>query len=94
MMAVQEKADKKKKEIRCQRCDGRMAFEKFYGENGTFFGWYCVMCGDILDSVILLHRLSHDAALAIPEKEEERMSLVRKYINSSPQMIKVQNGES
>jgi late competence protein required for DNA uptake (superfamily II DNA/RNA helicase) len=93
MMAPQNKADKKKNEINCQRCNGRMAFEKFYGENGSFFGWHCVMCGDILDSVILLHRLSHDAALTIPEKEEELMSLVRKYIKASPKMIKVQNGE-
>ena len=92
-MAAQDKADKKKNEIRCQRCNGRMAFEKFYGENGSFFGWHCGMCGDILDSVILLHRLSHDAALTIPEKEEELMSLVGKYIKASPKMIKVQYGE-
>jgi ribosomal protein L37AE/L43A len=94
MMAAQDEADKRKNEISCQRCNGRMAFEKFYGENGSFFGWHCVMCGDILDLLILLHRLSHDATLAIPEKEEEMMSLVRKYINASSKMIRVQNKES
>jgi late competence protein required for DNA uptake (superfamily II DNA/RNA helicase) len=91
MMAAQDKADTRKNEINCQRCNGRMAFEKFYGENGSFFGWHCLMCGDILDIVILLHRLSYDATLAIPEKEEEMMSLVRKYINASSKMIRVQN---
>ena len=67
--------------------------KNFMEKMTSFFGWHCVMCGDILDSVILLHRLSQDASLAIPEKEEELMSLVRKYINASPKMIKVQNGE-
>jgi late competence protein required for DNA uptake (superfamily II DNA/RNA helicase) len=78
MTAAQNKGDKKKSEIRCQRCNGRMTFEKFYGENDAFFGRHCLMCGDILDGVILLHRLSQDALLVIPEKEEDLMSLVRK----------------
>ena len=89
MMAAQGKADKQEKEIRCQRCNGRMTFEKFYGENDVFFGWHCVMCGDILDGVILLHRLSQDAALVIPEGEEELISLVRKYINARSKKMKV-----
>ena len=72
---------KKKGEIRCQRCNGPMAFEKFFGPNDSFFGWHCLMCGDILDPVILLHRLSQDAKLAIPEKEEEKKSLIKKYMN-------------
>jgi hypothetical protein len=58
-----------------------MAFEKFFGPNDSFFGWHCLMCGDILDSVILLHRLSRDADLAIPEKEAARKSLIKKYMN-------------
>lgn len=88
MMAAQNKGDKAKNEIRCQRCNGRMIFEKFYGGNDVFFGWHCLMCGDILDGVILLHRLSQDASLVIPEKEEELMSLVRKYINAKPKGTK------
>jgi len=88
MTAAQNKGDKKKNEIRCQRCNGRMTFEKFYGENDAFFGWHCLMCGDILDGMILLHRLSQDALLVIPEKEEDLMSLVRKYINARPKSTK------
>jgi len=56
-----------------------MAFEKFYGENGYFFGWRCVICGDVLDPVILLHRLSHDADVSIPESREELLGLIKKY---------------
>jgi hypothetical protein len=71
---------KKKPEVRCQRCGGRMIFEKFYDVNNIFFGWHCVMCGEILDPVILLHRLSKDANLEIPEGEEQMMQLLRKYL--------------
>jgi hypothetical protein len=82
-MAIQDKTANKKTEVmRCQRCKGRMIFEKFYDVNNVFFGWHCVMCGEILDPVILLHRLSQDADLRIPEKEEEVMSLIKKYLNA------------
>ena len=56
-----------------------MAFEKFYGESDSFSGWHCVMCGDILDPVILLHRISQDASVVIPEEEEKTMALIKKY---------------
>ncbi len=54
--------------MHCQRCGSRMSFEKFYGQYNSFFGWHCVMWGDILDPVILLHRLSQDANVSIPER--------------------------
>jgi hypothetical protein len=40
------------------------------------------MCGEILDPVILLHRLSQDADLQIPEGEEQVMQLLKKYFQS------------
>jgi len=86
-MAIKVRSDKKKEEMHCQRCDGRMAYEKFYGPYNSFFGWHCVMCGDILDPVILLHRLSHEANLPIPEREEEIISLITKYMNAKPKSI-------
>lgn len=61
-----------------------MIFEKFYDVNNVFFGWHCVICGEILDPVILLHRLSQDADLRIPEEEEEVMQLVKKYLQAKP----------
>ncbi len=66
----------------CQRCGGRMIFEKFYDVNNVFFGWHCVICGEILDAVILLHRLSQDADIHIPEEEQEVMLLLKKFLNN------------
>ena len=80
MSTAKDVLKKKKHEMRCQRCGGRMIFEKFYDVNNIFFGWHCVMCGEILDPVILLHRLSKDANLEIPEGEEQMMQLLRKYL--------------
>jgi hypothetical protein len=61
-----------------------MAFEKYYNSTNYFFGWRCVICGDILDPVILLHRLSRDAKLPIPAKKKEMISLIKKYKNALP----------
>ncbi len=78
----------KKISMTCQRCGGRMIFEKFYDVNNVFFGWHCVICGDILDAVILLHRLSQDADLRIPEEEQEVMHLLKKYLHAKPKELK------
>jgi hypothetical protein len=72
------------KKINCQRCGGKMIFEKFYDVNNIFFGWHCVICGEILDPVILLHRLSQNADLQIPEGQEEILHLLKKYMQSKP----------
>lgn len=80
--------NKRKEGMHCQRCGGRMIFEKFYDVNSVFFGWHCVICGEILDPVILLHRLSQDADIQIPEEEEEVMHLVKKYLNAKPKGLK------
>ena len=81
-MAIKDESAKKKNEIYCQRCHGWMAFEKFYNSTSFFFGWRCVICGDILDPVILLHRLSQDAKLPIPDDEKAIIFLIKKYRNS------------
>jgi len=84
----------KKEEVRCQRCGGRMIVEKFYDVNNVFFGWHCVICGEILDAVILLHRLSQDAELRIPENENEVLNMLQKYLqngNKSPKKPKTEN---
>ena len=71
-----------------------MAFEKFYGQNETFFGWHCVMCGDVLDPVILLHRLSHDANISIPDSQGEIMSLIKEYMGANHSMPERKVGKS
>jgi hypothetical protein len=42
--------------MKCHRCGGIMVFEKFYGACEEFFGWRCVLCGEIVDQVILENR--------------------------------------
>jgi hypothetical protein len=84
---------KNKNRICCHRCDGPMMLEKFYSENDSFYGWHCLICGAILDPVILLHYLSQDAKLAIPETEKEILLLVKKYLNRSSRKIDTQQGQ-
>ena len=79
---VQKRDAKRPNGVSCQRCGGRMIFEKFYDVNNIFYGLHCVICGEILDPVILLHRLSQDADLQIPEGEEQVMQLLKKYFQS------------
>jgi hypothetical protein len=33
-----------------------MVYERFYGPHEHFSGWRCVLCGDIIDQVILENR--------------------------------------
>lgn len=42
--------------MKCHRCNSFMVYEKFYGEDGDFFGWRCIVCGEIIDQVILTNR--------------------------------------
>jgi hypothetical protein len=42
--------------MRCHRCGRKMVYEKFYGEEGQFYGWRCIFCGEIVDQVISENR--------------------------------------
>jgi hypothetical protein len=42
--------------MKCYRCNGTMVYEVFYGEDGEFAGWRCVLCGEIVDNVIVKNR--------------------------------------
>ena len=64
----------------CRRCSGRMKFEIFYGPGDPFCGLRCLLCGDILDPVILLHRLSRNPQIPIPKHGYEIIFLIRKYM--------------
>ena len=44
----------------CPRCDGLMlqeVFVDFAGMDGSFEGWRCLVCGEIVDPVITRNRL-------------------------------------
>ena len=42
--------------MKCHRCGSKMVYEKFYGYYENFSGWRCILCGEILDQVILENR--------------------------------------
>ena len=65
--------------MRCPRCIGEMAYEVFQDmEDDTgnlyFYGWRCILCGEILDSVIVSNRKN---------RPEPLVSRNKKYIVSS-----------
>lgn len=43
--------------MRCPRCSGMMAQEKFFGPGEPFWGWRCTRCGEILDPLIFENRV-------------------------------------
>jgi hypothetical protein len=42
--------------MKCHRCGSAMVYERFYGPAEHFSGWRCVLCGEIIDQVILENR--------------------------------------
>jgi hypothetical protein len=41
---------------KCPRCGGTLAYVNFYGSHEQFWGWKCLICGEIVDPVILANR--------------------------------------
>lgn len=41
---------------RCSRCGGNMVQESFFGLDEQFTGLKCVICGEVIDPVILKNR--------------------------------------
>jgi hypothetical protein len=41
---------------KCLRCNGAVIYNKFYGVEDQFWGWKCLICGEIFDQVILENR--------------------------------------
>ncbi len=42
--------------MKCNRCGGSMVYERFYGPDEHFLGWRCILCGEIVDQLILENR--------------------------------------
>jgi uncharacterized Zn finger protein len=68
--------------MECPRCSGEMAYEVFQDMqddtgNLCFYGWRCIICGEILDPVIVSNRKSRPAPLINKNK---------KYIVSSKKL--------
>ena len=56
--------------MQCQRCNVVMIRERFYGPGDPFWGWRCVLCGNIFDPIILENR-NQGANLAAKGKKKE-----------------------
>jgi hypothetical protein len=54
--------------MRCNRFGGMMSYEEFYGHWEHFFGWRCILCGEIIDQVILENRLERKGGNRLDEK--------------------------
>lgn len=42
--------------MKCHRCGGVMVYERFSRPHEHFWGWRCILCGEIIDEVILENR--------------------------------------
>jgi DNA-directed RNA polymerase subunit RPC12/RpoP len=42
--------------VRCHRCSGIMVNQRFYGPGKPFWGWRCLLCGEIFDPLISENR--------------------------------------
>ena len=42
--------------MKCHRCGSMMVYEKFYGHCEHILGWKCILCGEVVDQVILENR--------------------------------------
>ena len=71
--------------ISCARCNGYMTLERFGSLGNYFLGMRCLACGDIIDPVILLHRLRRNARMPIPERVDEIIPLIKKYLGVVPE---------
>ncbi len=58
---------------KCLRCRGALIYDKFYGHHEQFWGWKCLICGEIVDPVILENRQLMRArpAVSLSKREEQ-----------------------
>ncbi|MFQ5913755.1 MAG: hypothetical protein ACE5JS_11280 [Nitrospinota bacterium] len=58
--------------MKCPKCEGLMTNFKHYGFGtdlaGSFYGWHCLCCGEILDPIIIANR-ARSANLPFGPKE-------------------------
>jgi hypothetical protein len=68
------------KSPRCVRCGGKMVHESFFGPFEQFTGLKCVICGEVIDPVILQNRqlMKEGGMLMIPKER----GLRSKFINA------------
>ncbi len=66
---------KKSPYSRCSRCGNNMIHESFLGPTEQFTGLKCVMCGEVIDPVILQNReLMRTGQMIIPSTQRKAAS--------------------
>ena len=69
---------------KCQRCNGVMAYDKFYGAYEHFWGWRCLTCGEIVDPIILENRqMMSESRYKHPNDEEVKKKWTRPLIQKN-----------
>jgi len=58
--------------MKCLRCRGVMIYHTFYAFQGQFRGWKCLICGEIVDPVILENRQLMNAGQEISLRRARR----------------------
>jgi hypothetical protein len=57
---------------KCLRCSGAVIYDKFYGAHEQYWGWKCLICGEIIDPVILANRQMMRAGQGISVRSAKR----------------------
>jgi hypothetical protein len=58
--------------MKCLRRRGAMVYDKFYGLQEQFWGWKCLICGEIVDPVIVENRQLMRASQGINLRRAKR----------------------
>ncbi len=77
---------------RCQRCGGLMYLDKYFDRNETFLGLRCIICGDIIDPVILENRklTKADHEIQTPSKQSGQQFMLEEPEKSDIELPSLQ----
>lgn len=57
MKIIKKKMEYKRgMEMKCPRCNGLMIYERYQDMLEVFYAWRCVICGEVLDDVVIKNR--------------------------------------
>jgi hypothetical protein len=65
---------------KCLRCSGAVIYDKFYSTNETFWGWKCLICGEIVDPVILENRQLMQTGQGIIVRRTRRLKRIGRHL--------------
>jgi hypothetical protein len=70
---------KKSPYARCSRCGGNMVYESFFGPDEPFTGLKCVICGEVIDPVILRNRqrMNANPVMILPDARRATAGSIR-----------------